>query len=114
MSRFLLAMVVTVGLVGCGGAADSDKQDTQQGARQFQNATITRNPDSTFTLKAGDQTLSNISSFQVSEQEQESKDVSAFLAAEPVAEEPGGGGSLCCTSCSLSGGVLICTGCRRC
>lgn len=105
MSRFLLAMVVTVGLVGCGGAGESDKQ---QDAREFQNATITRNPDNTFTLKAGDQTLGNISSFQVSEQERESKDVSAFLAA-PEAE-----GKLCCTSCSLSGGVLICTGCVSC
>lgn len=107
MRRILLAMAVTAALAGCGGSQDNN--DSQQESKTFQNATITRNPDSTFTLKSGDQTLGNISSFKVSEQ-QPSKDVQAFLAAP----EDSGGGSLCCNSCSLSGGVLICTGCVKC
>lgn len=106
MRRILLAMAVTAALAGCGGSPDNDPQ---QESKQFQNATVTRNPDSTFTLKAGDQTLGNISSFKISEQ-QPSKDVQAFLAAP----DDSGGGSLCCNSCSLSGGVLICTGCVKC
>lgn len=109
MRRVLLAFVVAVGLVGCGADNDTEKE-----GKDFQNVVITRNPDSTFSLKAGDQTINNISSVQVADQNQD-QGVSAFVNMEraPV-DDSGGGGSLCCNSCSLSGGVLICTGCTRC
>src|SRR5690349_14450040 len=97
--RVLLAIVVALGLAGCG----SDNEGEKSG-KDFQNVVVTRNPDSTFSFKAGDQTISNnISSVQVKDQQQD-EGVRAFLAA-PV-DDSGGGGRLCCTSCSLSGGVL--------
>ncbi|MBN1209632.1 MAG: hypothetical protein JXB05_32585 [Myxococcaceae bacterium] len=99
----LLAIVVALGLAGCG----SDNEGEKAG-KEFQDVVITRNPDNTFSFKAGEQTISNISSVQVTD-EKKDQGVSAFLAA-PV----DGGGDLCCNSCSLSGGVLICTGCVRC
>ena len=106
-SRFLLAIVVAVGLAGCG--AEHEKEVTE-----FPNAVISRSPDASFTLKSGDQTISNISSIQFSDQQQDSEEVKALnTILEPVADDSGGG-SLCCNSCSLSGGVLICTGCKAC
>jgi hypothetical protein len=103
--RFLVALVVAVGLVGCGGSSDNDKAKS---ATDLQNVTITRNPDGTFTAKTKDQTLDNISSFKVQDENQSSS-VQQFLAAPDAA-----GGNLCCNTCSLSGGVLICTGCVSC
>lgn len=70
---------------------------------------ITRNADGTFSFKSGNQTMSNISSVQVKDQD---NDVQAFF--EQNLEADSGGGRLCCDRCSLSGGVLICTGCKAC
>lgn len=108
--RFLLAIAVAGCLAGC-GSEQENKSENEGDGTTFQNAQISRNADSTFTLKAGGQTHSNISSFKVNDP-QPSGDVSAFLSEMP--EEPGGGGNLCCNTCSLSGGVLICTGCKAC
>ncbi|MCP3137643.1 hypothetical protein [Pyxidicoccus xibeiensis] len=103
--RYLLAIAVAVGLAGCGSERENDNEGDKT---TFQNAQISRNPDSTYTLKAGGQTHGNISSFKVDDA-QPSPDVSAFMEAPIEA-----GGDLCCNSCSLSGGVLICTGCKAC
>ena len=106
--RFLVALVVAVGLTGCGRDTGTDDA-TQAEATELRDVTITRNPYATFTATSGDQTLRDISSVRVTD-EQGSDAVRQFLAA-PVEEA---GGTLCCDSCSLSGGVLVCTGCKAC
>ncbi|WP_225413634.1 hypothetical protein [Stigmatella hybrida] len=102
-SRFLFAVAVAVGLAGCG---DSNEDASEvQGTRNFDNVRITRNADSTFSLKDGDKTIGNITSFQV--KDAPSQEANPFGVVPPKQE-------LCCDSCSLSGGVLICTGCSAC
>jgi hypothetical protein len=102
--RIALAFVVVAGLVGCGGT----EHDTAKEAT-FQNPVITRNADSTFTLKSGNQTLNNISTFKLRDAKQEPTDVQSFMVSDEVTQQ-----QLCCASCSYSGGTLICTGCTSC
>jgi hypothetical protein len=102
-NRVLLALVVAVGLAGCGGASDSEK--TNEGA-VYQNAVVLHGENSTFTLQSGGKTIDNIPSFQVSDEPKSSREVQSFIQEADQ--------KLCCDSCSLSGGVLICTGCSAC
>ncbi|ADO73075.1 hypothetical protein [Stigmatella aurantiaca] len=108
-NRFLLAIAVAVGLVGCGNS--NEEAAEQQGARTYENVRITRNADSTFSLKAGDQTLGNITSVKIDDAKP--GDVNPF-AVSPGQDLQAPAQDLCCNSCSLSGGVLICTGCSVC
>jgi hypothetical protein len=100
--RFLFALVVAAGLAGCGGGAGNEKAPS---GTAFHDVTVTHNADSTFTLESQGQTISGISSVRVNDQDQ-ANSVQEFLAAPAQ--------KLCCDSCSLSGGVLICTGCTNC
>ncbi|MDC0708646.1 hypothetical protein POL68_09215 [Stigmatella sp. ncwal1] len=108
-NRFLLAMAVAVGLAGCGNSNEDAAE--QQGARTFEKVRITRNADSTFSLKDGDQTIGNISSVKVDDAQP--GDVNPFTVP-PGQDLQAPAQDLCCDSCSLSGGVLICTGCSVC
>ncbi len=106
-NRVLVALVVAVGLAGCGGTAESEKGTE---GMTYPNATVTHGPGSTFTLKSQGKTISDIKSFQVSDQSRSPGQVEAFIAQEDQV----GDTKLCCESCSYSGGTLICTGCTPC
>jgi hypothetical protein len=81
MSRFLLAIAVVVGLAGC-GSSNEDAVEVQD-ARSFENVRVTRNADSTFTLKDGYKTIGNIMSFHVKDSPSQEAILSVYHPGRP-------------------------------